>query len=322
MTATGMRLITIAAITLAITGSAFAQADQGRVVKTVVPFAAGGAVDTLARVLSDQIGRAEKATLVVEHRPGAGTAIGTEVVSRAAPDGAALLMTANSFVINQHLKKLTYDPLTSFEPICLLARSPHLVVVGESSAFRTLGDLLQAAQARPGQITMAANGPTTSHHLAFEMLKRATRADMTFVPYGGNAPAVQAVLGNHVSSALADLADVLEHVKAGKLRALATGSAQRLTALPDVPTIAEAGFGGFESEGTLGIVAPAGTPAQTIARLGEWFTAALRAPEVQSRLASLGLYPVGRCGSDYRDTLRKQSDDYAAVIRAANIATP
>lgn len=166
---------------------------------------------------------------------------------------------------------------------------------------------------------MAANGPATAHHIAFEMMTRATSVEMTFVPYGGNAPAVQAVLGNHVTSALADLADVVEHVRVGKLRALTTGSAQRFDVLPAVPTIAEAGVNGVETEGTLGIVAPARTPKERIAQLIGWLTAALRSPDVQSKLLTLGLYPAGRCGADFAADLRRQHDDYGAIIRAANI---
>ena len=144
-----------------------------RTIKIVVPFPPGGTTDILARVLGEQIGRTQRVTVLVENRPGAGAVIGTEAVSRATPDGNTVLMTANSFVINPHLKKLNYDPLTSFEPICYLVRSPHVIIVNGASPSPTLGDLLGAARAKPGSLTMAGNGPATAHHIAFEMLKRA-----------------------------------------------------------------------------------------------------------------------------------------------------
>ena len=171
-------------------------------------------------------------TVVIEDRPGAGTVIGTEAVSHAQPDGHTLLMTANSFVINPHLKKLPYNALSSFEPVCLLARSPHVLVVGADSPYRTLGEFLDASRAKPGELTMAANGPATAHHIAFEMLQRAANVKITFVPYPGPAPAATALLGGHVASANVDLAVVAEHLKAGKLRALAVLSRERIEAFP------------------------------------------------------------------------------------------
>jgi tripartite-type tricarboxylate transporter receptor subunit TctC len=296
-----------------------AWSQASRTIKIVVPFSPGGTTDILARILGEQIGRTQRVTVLIENRPGAGAVIGTEAVSRATPDGNTILMTANSFVINPNLKKLNYDPLTSFEPICYLVRSPHVIIVNGASPNRTLGDLLGAARAKPGSLTMAANGPATAHHIAFEMLKRAASVNMIFVPYPGTAPAVNALLGEHVSSAITDLADVAEHLKAGKLRALATASRDRIEPLPDVPTIAEAGFKDYEAEGTLGVVAPAKTPKETASQLANWFTAAMQVSEVKAKLVAQGLHPIGTCGPDFGTLLRKQYDEYGRVIREANI---
>jgi tripartite-type tricarboxylate transporter receptor subunit TctC len=315
-----MTLISIAVAAVAASiGTATAQDAPARPIKAVVPFPPGGTMDFLTRLLVDQIGREQGVTFVVENRPGAGTAIGTEAVSRATPDGMTILMMANSFVINSHLKKLNYDPLTSFEPICYLVRSPHFVVVNGDSPYRTFADLLAAARAKPGQLTLAANGPATAHHIEFEMLKQAAGVDMTFVPYPGVAPALNALLGGHVSSTLVDLADVAPHLATGRLRALATPSRQRIATVPEVPTFAEAGFKDFEAEGSLGVVAPANTPKEAIARLSNWFNAALRTPEFQPKLALRGLYPVGACGADFGAHLRRQHDEYGRIIRDANI---
>jgi tripartite-type tricarboxylate transporter receptor subunit TctC len=300
-------------------GGASAQINSSRPFKIVVPFAAGGAVDALARLLSDEIGRSQGMTFVVEDRPGAGTVIGTVAASHAPPDGHTLLMTANSFVINPHLKKLPYDALSSFEPVCLLARSPHVIVVSATSPYQSLGEFLDAARVKPGELTMAANGPATAHHIAFEMLQQAANVKITFVPYPGPAPAATALLGGHVASANVDLAVVAEHLKAGKFRALAVLSRERIEGLPNVPTAIEAGLNDVEMEGTLGIVAPGGTPKEVISQLSAWLTTALRAPGTQAKLTSQGLDSIGMCGADFRAYLQKQYDEYGRIIRQANI---
>jgi tripartite-type tricarboxylate transporter receptor subunit TctC len=196
----------------------------------VVAAPPGGASDTLARLLAEQIGRTQRLTILVENRPGAGTAIGTEAVSRAAPDGNTLLIVAPPFIINPHLRKLNYDPLTNFEPICNLVQSPSFIVVNSASPYRTLGDLLSAARAK-SDVTLAGAGPATSLHIALEMLKRAAGVNMTFVPFPGDTPAVNALLGEHVTSAFAPYSGVAEHLKVGKLRALAVAGRARFEPL-------------------------------------------------------------------------------------------
>jgi tripartite-type tricarboxylate transporter receptor subunit TctC len=295
-----------------------AWSQTSRTIKIVVPFAPGGATDTLARLLAEQISRAQGLTMAVGDRPGAGSVIGTEAVSRATPDGNTVLMIANSFVVNPNLKKLNYDPLISFEPICYLVGSPNVIVVNSASPYRTLSDLLSAARMKPGELTLASNGPATSQHIAFEMLKRAANVNMTFVPYSGNPPALNALLGEHVTSVLADYALVAEQLNAGKLRALATTARTRIEPLPDVPTVAE-GYTGYEVEVWNGLVAPAKTAKERVSQLAGWFTAAMQVPEVKAKLVVQGLYPVGICGVEFGAFLRKQYDDYGRVIREANI---
>jgi tripartite-type tricarboxylate transporter receptor subunit TctC len=294
-----------------------AHAQEARTIKVVVPFPPGGAMDVLGRVLAEEIGRAHGPTMVIENRPGAGTVIATELVSRAPPDGNTLLMPANSFVINPFLHKLNYDPLTSFEPICYLVRSPTVIVVNSSSAYRTLGDLLDAARAKPGELT--AVGPATSFHVAIEVFKHATQADISYIPYPGGAPAVTALLGGHVTSVFGNYIEVSEHLRSGKLRALATGSPIRLEMLPDLPTIAESGYKDFRLENWLSVVAPARTPQKTIAQLIGSYKAALQAPQVKAKLAMQALLPVAMCGKDFGDFLHAQYDEYERAIPALNI---
>jgi tripartite-type tricarboxylate transporter receptor subunit TctC len=290
-----------------------------RTIKIVVPFAAGGGTDTVARLLAEQIGRSQGPTMLIENRPGAGSVIGTETVSRAAPDGNTLLITTSDFLIGPHLRKLNFGPLTSFKPICYLVNSPLLIVVNSTSPYGTLADLLNAARAKPGELTLASNGPATAYQIAFEMFKRAAKVDMIFVPYPGVAPAVTALMGEHVTSYLGSYTAVAEQLNAGKLRALATPSRTRIEPLPDVPTVAESGYKDYEASTWNGLFAPAKTPDTTVSQLAGWFTAALLVPEVKAKLIALGQFPVGTCGTDFDVFIRKQYDDFGRAIRESNI---
>jgi len=294
-------------------------AQSARTIKIVVPSTAGGGADTLARLLGDQISRKQGQTIVVENRPGAGNTIGTEFVSRAAPDGNTVLVTTPEFVINAHLRKLSYDPLTSFEPICYLVKSPQLIVVQASSPYRTLTDFLNAARAKPGELTIASAGPASSPHIAIEAIKHASGANINFVPYQGSTPAVNALLGGHITAAMASYPNLAELIKSGKLRALATASGTRIAPMPDVPTIAEQGFKDFETDIWFGLVAPAKTPGDALTQLAGWFTAALKDPEVTPKLAAQGLFPVGTCGAELAAFTKKQYEVYGRAIRDANI---
>ena len=288
-------------------------------IKIVVPLPPGGPLDVVSRLLAEQVARVERRTIIVESRPGASHVIGTEAVSRATPDGNTLLVTANPFVINPHVRKLNYDPLNSFEPICELARAPLLILVNDSSPHRTLADLLNAARARPGEVTLAATGPVTLSRIAVAMLERAANVHMNFVSYPGAAPTVNALLGEQVMSGLTDYSSVAGHLRAGKLRALATMSRHRIEALPDVPGIAESGYGDSEAELWIGMVAPANTPKEAISRIAGWVTAAMRAPDINAKLAAQGLHPAGICGAEFGARLRKQYDEYGRIIREMNI---
>jgi tripartite-type tricarboxylate transporter receptor subunit TctC len=288
-------------------------------IKIIVPGTPGASNDILARVLAQQIERAERATLVVENRPGAGNIIGNEAAARAAPDGNTLLINTPPFVIDQHLRKLPYDPFAAFAPICHLANSPVIFVVNRASPYRTLADLLTAARAQPRTVTIGGVGPGTVGHIAVEALKHAANVDVTFVAYPGNPPAVTALLGGHIDAVITGYAVVAGLVKSGELRALATATPARIEPLPDLPTVAETGYRDYGFEFWMGVVAPAHTPPETISRLSGWFSAALRQPETKVKLASQGLYPTAVCGADFGTFLRKEHDVYGRIIRDANI---
>jgi tripartite-type tricarboxylate transporter receptor subunit TctC len=293
--------------------------SQARTIKIVAPSGPAGVNDILSRLLGDELTRARDVTTVVENRPGAGEVIGTESVARAPADGNTVLFAANPFVINPSLRKVNYDPLTSFEPICLLVTAPTLMVVNESAPYRSLADYINAAREKPGTITLGSIGPGSPFHLGFEQLKLAAKVDMTFVPFQGNAAAVNALLGGHITSMFGTYSNVVSHLKSGKLRAIAAGTPTRIATLPELPTLAESGFSGFEVSAWFGTFAPAKTPKETVSQLAGWFTAAMQTPEVKAKLNAQGLFPAAVCGQDFAAYLTTQVADYARIIRQANI---
>ena len=313
------RVLAAAGVALFALASQQAASQSGRTVRIVVPFPAGGTADDTARIVADQVGRTRGTNFVIENRPGAGTILATEQVSRAAPDGNTLLIVSNSFVINPSLKKLNYDPLTSFAPVCHLVSSPLIFAVHSASPYKSLAALVAAAKAKPGELTVATVAPATTHHIAFEMFKRAADVNMIHVPYPGGAPAVTALLGEHVSAVIANYSEVEAHLASGKLRALGVASRTRIAAAPDIPTVAESGYPDYETEAFFGLVAPAKTPADTISQLSGWFSAALADTGVKQKLELQELYPAGACGGDFAAHLRRQFDNYARVIREAEI---
>jgi tripartite-type tricarboxylate transporter receptor subunit TctC len=292
-------------------------AENG-VIKVVLPVPPGGAGDIIARLLTDQVGRLNNRSFTIETRPGAGTMIGTEAVARAAADGKTLLINAPFLLIGPHLRKLTFDPLTGLDPVCYLVSSPGVLAVNAASPYATFADLIQAVRARPGQMTFASAGPGTTHHIGFEKLKRDSGLDFIYVPFSGGGPAINALLGNHVTAVLAEYAPLSEHLKAGTLRPIAVTSTARVPPLPDVPTIAES-YPGFEVDFWWGLFAPAHTPQALISQLADWFTGAMQTPEIETKLHELGFFPAGICGQDFAALLRKQYEDYGRVIHSANI---
>jgi tripartite-type tricarboxylate transporter receptor subunit TctC len=287
--------------------------------RLVVPFPPGGTADVIARLIGQQAAQISGQSVLVENRPGAGTVIATEFVSRAAPDGTTLLIMANSFIINPSVRaSLPYDPF-SFMPICLLANSPQVFVVNADSPYKTLAAFVTAAKARPGELNYAAVGPATTQHIAGEMFKRAAEINLTYVPYAGGAPSVNAILGGHVTAVLANYNEVMPQLNAGRLRPLAVTTRARLAPLPDVPTMIEAGYKNMEATAWFGLMAPPKTPAETVGQLIALFKSALAAPEVSAKLNAQGLYPADACGAEFDAHVKRQYESYARAIKDANI---
>ena len=309
-------LAIFASILVTLTG-ATAWPQSGQTIRLILPFPPGGPADAMARLVAEQVGASGGPTMVVESHPGAGTEIGTEYVFRSDPDGNTLGIISNSFVVLPLIRKLNYDPFTDFAPICELASFPPLIVVNGDLPYHTLADFINAAHAQPGVLTLGTIGPATSTQLAFEMLKYKAKANITFVPFTGYTPAVQALLGNQITAAMADLSTLQGQIQTGKLRALATTARARVASLPNVPTVAESGYD-VKQEFFGGVVAPAKTPKEAIARLTDLFKAALQAPKIKAKFASLGFFAGGECGADYAAILRKDYADYGQIIRDAN----
>jgi tripartite-type tricarboxylate transporter receptor subunit TctC len=222
-------------------------------------------------------------------------------------------------MISSKIRKVKFDPLTSYEPICYLVSSPQVIVVNSDSPYRTLADFMDAARARPGELSIASVGPLTTQHIAIERFKRLAGVNLTYVPFTGGAPAIYALLGGHLTAVFQNYSEVGEQLNAGKLRALATPSPTRIQPLPDLPTIAESGYKDFEAEVWFGLVAPAKTPKETMSQLIEMFSGALQAPEVKAKLVVQALYPGAKCGTDFAAHLEHQSDEYARVIRELDL---
>lgn len=293
-------------------GAAWPQAS--RTIKVVISVPPGGTIDLLVRVLADYLGKTRGATIIIESRPGAGSIIAAETVARAAPDGNTLLINSNGHMISPVLRKVNFDPRTSFEPICLLVDSPQVLVVNSKSPYRTLADFVDAARAKPGELSISTVGPNTTQHIAVERFKRVAGVDLTYVPFTGGAPAINALLGGHVTAVLQNFSEAGEQVHSGALRALATPARERIPPLPDVPTIAESGYKDFVADVWFGLVAPAKTPQPIIAQYIEWFGQAIVAPEVKSKLVSSALYPNPKCGGDFAAHIQHQVDEFTRVI--------
>ena len=305
----------LAIFCLAVGGhAAFAQTKS---FKIVVPYTPGSGPDITSRLMADQINKMHGVNVVVENRPGAGTVLGTEAAARAAPDGTTVVMVANSFVINPAVGRGNYTVQDSFEPVCQLAATPMVLVVQSSSSMKTVKDLVDEAKA--GKIVFASGGPASSLHIAIEVLKLAQKLDSSYVPYGGTAPAINALLGGHVQAVWADYPTVVSQIKAGTLRALATTSQSPIAELPGVPTLNSTGLAKHEADIFYGVMAPAKTPPEALAQLADWFQSAMKADEVKPKLAQQGLFPAVKCGAEFATFMKNLTEDYTRVVKDAGI---
>jgi len=286
----------------------------------VVPFPAGGTTDILARLIGQKLGPALGTTVIIDNRPGAGGNIGSELVARAAPDGYTIMGgTISSHSINASLYKLSYDPLKSFAPITLIGTNANVLVVNPASPFKSVKELIAAAKAKPDSLSFASAGNGTSQHLSAELFKTMAGINMVHIPYKGSAPAIQDVIGGQVPLMFDTTVVAGPFIQSGKVRALAVTSAKRVATLPDVPTMAEAGVPGYEVVSWQAMFAPAGTPPAIVQRLQTEVAAILKQPDVQERLAKLGVDPSGMAPQQLAEFQAAEIAKWAKVVKAANV---
>ena len=321
------RLMSLVAGTLAalLTTTAIAQsAWPNKPVRIVVPFAPAGTTDILARALAPELGKAFGQTFVIENKPGAGGNIGAEQVAKSAPDGYTLLMgTVGTHAINPSLyRKMPYDHVKDFVPITLVAGVPNVLVMNPAKAeawgIRSVPDLIRYARANPGKLNMASSGNGTSIHLAGELFKASTGTFMVHIPYGGSGPALLDLMGGNMDLMFDNLPSSMTQIKAGKLKALAVTSAQRSAAVPELPTIAEAGpLPGFEASSWFGLLAPAGTPADIVARIQQETARALATPAMKERLLAQGAIPSGIEPAAFAQLIAAETKKWAQVVKSS-----
>jgi len=292
-----------------------------RPIRIIVPSAAGGGSDTSARLIAQELPKLWGQPVVVENRAGAGTIIGTEIVAKAPPDGHTLLMAPGAFATNPSTyKKMPFDTLRDFAPISHVLSVPQLIAVHPSVPAKSVKELIALAKARPGELQYAAAGHGTLPHLTMELFASMAQIRLVNVPYKGGAPGIIDLLGGRISLiATSSMSLVIPHVRSGRLRALGVTTAARIHALPDIPTIAEAGLPGYEAVQWAGLLAPAGTPREIITRLHKEITAILRAPEVKELLARDSNEVVASSPEEFAAFIRAEIVKWAKVVKAAGI---
>jgi len=319
------RLLAAAGATLLLPAALRAQsAWPKQPVRIVVPFAPGGTTDILARALAPELSRAFGQQFIVDNKPGAGGNVGAEQVARSAPDGYTLLMgTVGTHAINTTLyPKLPFDPVKDFSPITLVAGVPNVLVLNPAKAaalnINTVADLIRYAKANPGKLNMASSGNGTSIHLSGELFKSMTGTYMVHFPYRGSGPALLDLIGGTMDLMFDNLPSALPQIKAGKLKALAVTSAQRSGAVPELPTIAEAGpVPGFDASSWFGLLAPAGTPAEVIDRIQKESAAAMGTPALKERLLAQGALPGGMAPAAFASYIAAETAKWAKVVKAS-----
>lgn len=294
-----------------------AQEFPNKPIRMLVPFTPGGGTDILARILAAKMSEGLGQQVVVENRPGANTLIASEAVARAAPDGYTLIMQTNNLAANPTLYggKMTFDTLKDLAPVALVAGNPHVLVVNPGVPARDLKEFVALAKAKPKTITFASAGAGTVNHLSGELLAMLTGIEMVHVAYKGSGSVMPDLLGGHVNSLFAAMPTVTGHIKEGKLRALAVTTPRRFRGLPDVPTIAELGYPGYDFSSWFGVLAPAGTPQPVIARLNAEIVKALKDPVVLQKLENYEIF--GSTPDAFGTFIRSEIDKTAKIIRAS-----
>jgi tripartite-type tricarboxylate transporter receptor subunit TctC len=316
------RLLLVAIFcSIALPGNALAQAWPAKPIRLMVPFPPGGSTDIVARIVAQKLSERLGQSIVIENRGGAGGTIGTALIAKAAPDGYNLTVASTSthVVAPSVYTKLDYDPVKDFAPVSLMAVSPYLLVVTPSLPAKTLQELVVLAKQQPGKLNYASAGVGSTTHLAMEMLKAVSGTYMLHIPYNGNGPAGTAVIGGQVEILFGSLPALLPHAKSGRARALAVGTPKRSPSLPDVPTVAESGYPGFDASLWLAIMAPAGTPQAILDRLNKEIVALVGAADTREALDKAGAEPLTSTPAELAAMIRDGVPKYAKIVKTAGV---
>jgi tripartite-type tricarboxylate transporter receptor subunit TctC len=298
-----------------------AQAFPTKPVRIIVAFPPGGGTDIVARVVGQKLGEGWNQAVVVENRAGASGTIGTEIAARAEPDGHTLFMaTMGNMTANPHLyPKMAVDPLRAFAPITKVVDVHFVFLANPALAANSVGELIELAKKRPGDVAYSSSGPGGAPHLAMELFKRQANVDLIHIPYKGSSPSISDLIGGRVMLTMDSLVQSFPHLKAGRLKALAVLGPRRAALLPEVPTIAEAGLPGYALTNWFGLLAPAATPKEAVLRIHAGVIRVLSDPEVKKRIADLGADVVGNSPEEFGAAMRAESAQWAEIIKAANI---
>ena len=311
----------LAALALAsVAGAAHAQAWPSKPVSLVVPFPAGGTTDVLARALAERLSPAIGQPVIVENKPGAGATIGADHVAKAKADGHTLLIGAVHHTIASSVyKKLPYDFQKGFEPVTVIAMVPNVLVVNARTPAKNVNELVALIKAKPAEASYGSNGNGTAQHLIGTQFQQQTGTRLQHIPYKGSGPLATDLLGGQILMSFDTITPVLPHIKAGKLRPLAVTTAKRSPALPDVPTLQEAGLKDFDIGTWFGVLAPVGTPKPVLDRLSAEATKIIQSPEFRKRMDDIGAQPVGNSPAEMAAQIRSETDKFSLLVKAGNV---
>jgi tripartite-type tricarboxylate transporter receptor subunit TctC len=315
------RIVQALGLALALSaGGAMAQAWPSRAITLIVPFPAGGTTDVLARALADKLTLSLGQTVIVESKPGAGATLGADFVSKAKPDGYTLLVGAVHHTIASSVyKKLPYDFQNDLAPITTIAMVPNVLVVNAATPAKNVAELVAMLKAKPGAYNYGSNGNGTAQHLIGTQFENMTGASIAHIPYKGSGPLVTDLLGGQITMSFDTVTPVLPHIKSGKLRALAVTTAKRSSALPDVPTLDEAGLKGFAIGTWFGVLAPAATPKDLLARLNTEMVKVIQSPEFRKRMDEIGAEPIGNTADQMAAQIKAETEKFGKLVKEAKV---
>ena len=314
----GLPILVFSLVAALASGPAMSQGYPARPIKLVVPFPPGGTADLVGRLLAQEMSKGLGQPVLVENRPGGGSTIGIGLVAKATPDGYSIgLCGTSSLAINLALMKLPYDPVKDLAPISLVGTTPFVAVAYPGAGIESVGDLIAKAKARPGAIAFGSPGSGTPQHLAGELLKTMTGANLVHVPYKGSSPALTALIAGEIPVAFSDFTAALPYIRSGKVRGLATTGSRRPAAAADLPTMAEAGLAGYEVIGSTGVIAPAGTPPQIVEHLSAEVSRVMNLPEVREKLLAVAFEPVTATPEQFSGFIAAEIPRWARLVQAS-----